>query len=75
MHSMASCGLHIFGLKHIKVGNQSTSRRSSEVISWISSLNHKCIRKAVSSDHKYRNSAIGDNYAAALGVTPYNGHG
>lgn len=63
VHQVASCGLHILGLNHVKVGTQSTSRRSSKVILW------------VSTDHMCRESAVGDNYASVLGVPPYNGHG
>lgn len=31
--------------------------------------------KALSTDHKCREPAIGDNYVSVLGVPPYNGHG
>lgn len=75
VHQVASCGLHIFGLNHIKVGTQRISRRSSKVILWVSNPNHKYVGKALSTDHKCRESAIGDNYESVLGVPPYNGHG
>lgn len=47
VHQVASCGLHILGLNHIEVGTQSTSRRSSKVILWVSNPNHKYVESPV----------------------------